>query len=158
MRAITFQAKEVLDNILKDGICYPIKQIRFENAPKTYKRLIDDYNTKKGTSNESLFYVWVKVFRDSDICINKDYIIRCNAMTNIPDNSICLLLEIPDDLVLITSFYNYTDEMYAEEFPEELESIWDSIYDLEHSSYEQQGIIPYITKDMIIDTEIIKIE
>lgn len=152
MRVLTFQSREVLDTILEKGICYPIKNIRFPNAPKTYQRLIDDYNKKKNTDIEALFYVWVKVFDDREINIDEDHIQRCNEMTGIADGSVCMLLDVPDDLLLTTSFYNYTDEMYAEEFPDELDSIWDSIYDLEKSSYEQQGVIPYITKDMIIDT------
>lgn len=156
MKVITFQSKEVLDNILENGICFPNNNIRFPNALKTYQRLIDDYNKKKNMDISTLFYVWVRVFEDNKLDLDDGHIRRCNEMTRIPDGSVGLLLDVPDHLVLITSFYNYTDEMYAEEFPDELDSMWDSIYDLEKSSYEQQGVIPYITKDMIIDSIIIE--
>lgn len=157
MKVITFQSKEVLDQILNIGVCYPIENIRFPNAPKTYQRLINDYNKKKHFNCKSLFYVWVKVFEDEELTIDDKHINRCNEMTNLPDDEcVCLLLDvIPDNIVLVTSFYNYVDEMYAEEFPDELESIWDSIYNLEDGNHEQQGVIPYISKDMIIDSKIV---
>lgn len=58
-----------------------------------------------------------------------------------------LVLDVPDKLCLETDFYNFTDEIFASQFPDELESIWDSIY--EDRDSEKQVIFPYIDPEWI---------
>ena len=48
---------------------------------------------------------------------------------NFTSESKVLVLEIPDELCLETDFYNFSDEIFAYQYPDELESYWDSIYD-----------------------------
>lgn len=59
-----------------------------------------------------------------------------------------LILEAPYELCLETDFYNFTDEIFADIYPNELESCWSSIYDKRDA--EKQVIFPYIDPSMII--------
>ena len=72
---------------------------------------------------------------------------------NFTSESKVLVLEIPDELCLETDFYNFSDEIFAYQYPDELESYWDSIYDDRDS--EKQVIFPYIDPKWIIQ-EILK--
>lgn len=152
VRLLTFQSKKVLEEVNKYEISYPLKESRFQNAPKTYEHLIKDYNQMKNKNVDKLFFGWVKVLEEvEELTFSEEILARCTEMTKPPSDEevVILLLEVPEDIVLVTNFYNYSDEMYSEEFPKALSSVWDSIYDLD--TIEQQGVIPYITKDMIID-------
>ena len=64
------------------------------------------------------------------------------------DDSKIYVLDIPSELCLETDFYNFADEIYAYQYPNEMESIWNSIYEKRNS--ERQVIFPYIEPSMIV--------
>ena len=58
------------------------------------------------------------------------------------------ILEVPDELCLETDFYNFSDEIYANNYPDELDSCWESIYEDRES--ERQVIFLYIDPNMVL--------
>ena len=140
MKVLTLQSKE----LNTQGRIYsdPSKCNHPDILP-VYQRLFNDYNHKKSTDYKSFFWGFSKL-QTNDL----DYAIRraCDMIGNRCGR--VLVLEIPDELCLETDFYNFCDEIYAYRWPDELSSIWESIY--ENRDAERQVIFPYIDPSMII--------
>ena len=120
-----------------------ISKCRLPDAIDVYKRLFDDYNKKNNTNYESFFWGFSNLLTDNfDMAIK-----RAREMIGKYDGR-ALVLDIPDELCLETDFYNFSAEIFAHKYPDELESYWDSIYDKRNS--EKQVIFPYIDPEMII--------
>ena len=112
-------------------------------ASVVYQRLFNDYNYKKSTDYNSFFWGFSELRTD-----NLDYaILRACDMIGTYRGKV-LILEILDDLCLETDFYNFCDEIFAYNYPDELNSVWESIY--ENRDSEKQVIFPYIDPEMII--------
>lgn len=95
-----------------------------------------------------------KVYADKDRCnyqealpIYRRLFDDYNRMKETDDSKI-YVLDIPSELCLETDFYNFADEIYAYQYPNEMESIWNSIYEKRNS--ERQVIFPYIEPSMIV--------
>lgn len=122
----------------------------YSNALPVYKRLFSDYNKKFNTHYESFFWGF------SELLVNNlnDAVKRASEMIgfNFLNENITekvYLLKVPRDICLETDFYNFSDEIFSSEFPDELKSNWESIYTDRIS--ERQVIFPYIDESMIIN-------
>ncbi len=117
----------------------------YQEALPIYRRLFDDYNRMKETDYSSFFWGFSKLkTKDMDKAIER----ACHMIGKETDDSKIYVLDIPSELCLETDFYNFADEIYAYQYPNEMESIWNSIYEKRNS--EWQVIFPYIEPSMIV--------
>ncbi|MCR0531744.1 JAB domain-containing protein [[Clostridium] innocuum] len=117
----------------------------YQEALPVYRRLFDDYNRMKETNYPSFFWGFSKL-KTKDM---NEAIERASEMIGEEiGNSKIYVLDIPSELCLETDFYNFTDEIYAYQYPNEMESVWNSIYEKRNS--ERQVIFPYIEPSMIV--------
>ena len=140
MKVLTIQCMDL--NIETKVYANPLK-CNHPNALEVYQRLFNDYNQKKSTNYNSFFWGFSKLLTN-----NLDEAIKRACEMIGTYHGKVFVLEIPDELCLETDFYNFSDEIYAYEFPNELESIWESIY--EERNAERQVIFPYIESNIII--------
>ena len=113
------------------------------NALEVYKRLFNDYNQKHNTDYNSFFWGFSELLTDDlEEAVDR----ACEMIGNYQGQ--VFVLEVPDELCLETDFYNFSDEIYAHMYPDELESMWNSIY--EKRENERQVIFPYIDPNMIV--------
>lgn len=147
MKILTIQSDEFYLETLKNDIIYPdSSRCNHENAKEVYKHLFDDYNQKKSTSYHSFFWGFSKLLANN----LEQAIERACEMIGL-DSGKVFILDIPkeyEEICLETDFYNFSDEIYAYMYPNELESIWESIYEERNS--EKQVIIPYIKSSWIV--------
>ena len=142
MKVLTIQSLELDAN----KRVYPdISKCNHPDALEVYKRLFNDYNQKKGANYSAFFWGFSKLLTD-DL---DEAIERAREMTGTYDGKI-IILDVPDELCLETDFYNFSDEIFAYNYPDELDSYWKSIY--EERNAERQVIFPYIDPTMIIKT------
>lgn len=144
IKVLTIQSEE----LKLRGRVYPNGNCNHSHALPIYKRLFDDYNKLKNTSYDNFFWAFSDLLTD-----NLSYAVNRSAEMigmYISDESTenVLILEVPDDICLATDFYNFSDEIFAYEFPNELESNWENIYSERKS--EKQIIFPYIDESMLI--------
>lgn len=117
----------------------------YQEALPVYRRLFDDYNRMKETNYPSFFWGFSKL-KTKDM---NEAIERASEMIGEEiGNSKIYVLDIPSELCLETDFYNFADEIYAYQYPNEMESVWNSIYEKRNS--ERQVIFPYIEPSMIV--------
>lgn len=142
MKVLTIQSEE----LIVDGITYanPSK-CNHPNAIEVYKRLFKDYNDKHSANYKSFFWGFSELLTEN---LN-EAVERASEMIGINHGKV-MILDVPDELCLETDFYNFSDEIFAYNYPEELDSCWDSIY--EKRNAEKQVIFPYITPEMILKT------
>lgn len=144
MRVLTIQSKnlEIYRREYANGEC------NHENALPVYHKLFEDYNMKHKTNYNAFFWGFSKLLtNDLNEAVN-----NASGMIGVPEDKRAsknvLILEVPDKICLETDFYNFTDEIYANEYPDELSSIWNSIYMKRES--ERQVIFPYIDESMVL--------
>lgn len=139
MRILTIQSMELNTDtrVYADN-----SKCNHPNALEVYKRLFDDYNRKNKTDYKSFFWGFSKLMTD-DL---DEAISRAREMIGAHNGKV-LVLNIPNELCLETDFYNFADEIFAHMHPDELESIWESVYEERES--ERQVIFPYIEPTMI---------
>jgi hypothetical protein len=125
---------------------YPNNSCNYKHALPVYNRLFKDYNDKFKTNYKSFFWGFSKLCADNDL----EYAIyRALEMLQTDlDNKQILILDVPDDICLETDFYNFSDEIFAYENPQELASNWDKIYEKRESG--RQVIFPFIKKEWLI--------
>lgn len=140
MRVLTIQSMDLdtSSRVYADG-----SKCNHTNALEVYKRLFNDYNQKKNTNYNSFFWGFTELLTD-DL---EEAVDRACEMIRVYDGKV-MVLDVPDELCLETDFYNFSDEIYAHMYPDELESMWDNIY--EERDSERQVIFPYIDPDMIL--------
>jgi hypothetical protein len=143
MKVLTIQSLEL--SINAKTYADPTK-CNHPNALEVYQRLFNDYNQKKKTNYNSFFWGFSKLLTDN----LEDAIERACGMIGMDFTKEwkVLVLDIPDELCLETDFYNFSDEIYAHQYPDELESYWDYIYEKRES--ERQVIFPYIDPKWIV--------
>lgn len=144
MRVLTIQSKtlEITSRAYADQT-----KCNHPNALAVYQRLFDDYNRQKGTDYKSFFWGFSKLLTDDlDAQIK-----RAREMIGATGSTKVLILEVPSEICLETDFYNFSDEIYAAQFSDELESMWETIYQKRNA--ERQVIFPYIDKTMILKEE-----
>ena len=81
-----------------------------------YKRLFSDYNRIKGTEYEGFFWGFSELLTD-----DLDYAVECASAAIGTYEGKVYVLDIPDELCLETDFYNFSNEIYANSYPEELD-------------------------------------
>ena len=134
MKVLTIQS---LDLELTGRVFADASRCNHEHALDVYKRLFADYNNLHQTSFKSFFWGFSDLLTDDfDMAVKR----ACEMIGTYQGK--VLVLEVPDLICLETDFYNFSDEIFAHLYPEELESIWDSIY--EKRNAEKQVIFPYI--------------
>ena len=144
MRILTMQSSNL--DLTKDITYADPKLCNFSDNKVVYELLFKDYNNKHNTSYEGFFWGFSELLEDN----LEDEISRAKEMCGHYNNNIILILEVPDELVLETDFYNFVDEICAiTGIDTSIESIWESIYDL-RPNREKQVIFPYIKKEWII--------
>ena len=145
MKILTIQSEnlQINDREYANGSC------NYKHALPIYHRLFDDYNKKYQTNYTAFFWGFSKLLTNNlDEAVKRaSEMIGLFELEKVTEN--VLILEVPDEICLETDFYNFTDEIYAYEHPDELQSIWNSIYDKRDS--ERQIIFPYIDKSMILE-------
>jgi hypothetical protein len=143
MKVLTIQSSEL--SINTKTYADPTK-CNHPNAIEVYKRLFNDYNQKKNTNYHSFFWGFSKLLTDNlDDAIERAFeMIGMDFTTEWK----VLVLDVSDELCLETDFYNFSDEIYAHQYPDELESCWDYIYEERES--ERQVIFPYIDPAWIV--------
>lgn len=143
MRVLTIQSSKL--NANAKVYADPTK-CNHPNALEVYKRLFNDYNQKKNVNYSSFFWGFSKLLTDNlDDAIER----ACDMIgTDFTSEWKVLVLDVPDELCLETDFYNFSDEIFAYQYPNELESIWESIYEQRES--ERQVIFPYIEPTWIV--------
>lgn len=150
MKILTIQSEHLQIN----GREYANGSCNYEHALPIYHKLFDDYNQKYHTNYPSFFWGFSKLLTN-----NLDEAVkRASEMIGLfqleKATQYVLILEVPDEICLETDFYNFTDEIYAYEHPDELQSIWNNIYEKRES--ERQIIFPYIDESMILEVHKLK--
>ena len=140
MKVLTIQSVD-LDTSAR--VYADVSKCNHTNVLEVYKRLFNDYNQKHNTDYNSFFWGFTELMTD-DL---EEAVDRACEMIGSYQGQV-FVLEVPDELCLETDFYNFSDEIYAHMYPDELESIWDSIYEKRDS--ERQVIFPYIDQNMIM--------
>ena len=154
MKMITIQKEFIKDNIL-----YPVNLLskNQQQSPNCYKRLFEDFYNKTNIKINKAIWCYSQLFKDEEICLNDKHINRAFEMGTI-NNPYAYLLNVPNDFCLQTSFYDWVDQIFKEEFPNDEPNYnpkWDNIYYLENIN-EIQCIIPFIKKEWILDIKILK--
>lgn len=144
MKILTIQS----DNVdITQRVYADLSKCNHATVLPVYQRLFSDYNGKYHTDYSAFFWGFTNLLTD-DL---KSAAIRAFEMIGErPMSDKVFILEVPDAICLETDFYNYSDEIYAYEFPNELDSCWESIY--EDRNAERQVIFPYIDPDMILES------
>lgn len=148
MKVLTIQSKNLDLTFKNTDKVFPNGKCNFPHARPVYERLFDEYNKRKDTAYNGFFWAFSNLLTDD----GDEQIKRAREMIGmeIRKDTKALILDIPDELCLATDFYNFADEIYAHEFPNELKSIWNSIFDVRENS-ETQVIFPYISKEMVVE-------
>lgn len=148
MKVLTIQDETL---VISERV-WPVRsKCNYTHALPAYHRLFDDYNRKKGTEYDAFFWAFSNL-RTSNLT---DAIKRACEMCGKKQGKV-YILEVPDELCLETDFYNFSDEIYAMQYPNEINSLWDSIY--EKRDAERQVIIPYIDEHWVLLELVLKIE
>ena len=143
MKVLSIQSSALIIS----GRAYPDKsRCNHPHALPVYQRLFGDYNEKKGTSYESFFWGFSEL-RTNDLDVATTRALEMIGMLD-AENCKVLILDVPDEICLETDFYNFSDEIFAYQYPDELQSHWDCIYDNRNS--EKQIIFPYIEESWVI--------
>ena len=140
MKVLTIQS---MDLDTSSRVYADASKCNHNNALEVYKRLFNDYNQKHNTDYNSFFWGFSELLTDDlEEAVDR----ACEMIGNYQGQ--VFVLEVPDELCLETDFYNFSDEIYAHMYPDELESMWNSIY--EKRENERQVIFPYIDPNMIV--------
>lgn len=116
MKILTFQHKDVLDEINAKGV-YLAKRNSFyrRNTPKCYDFVFNSIKTKEPGSTQPIFG-WHSVFDNEEIDVNSKTIKRCLEMTYLDENDYLLFeLNIDEDKVSLQDFYTFVDARCEEE-------------------------------------------
>lgn len=141
MKILTLQSEDL--SIEKRTFADP-ERCSHRDALPVYRRLFDDYNCRFNTDYPSFFWGFSELLTDDLSTAVKR---ACEMTGQCERKGQVLILDVPDALCLETDYYNFSDEIFAFQYPKELESCWKSIYEKRHS--EKQVIFPYIDPEMI---------
>lgn len=145
LRVITIQSCKLKVN----GREYPKDICNYSNALPVYNRLFGDYNKKFGTSYNHFFWGFSELLKKdlkSEVKRGAEMIGYSSLDKDVKEK--VFILEVPKSICLETNFYCFSDEIFAYEFPDELESKWETIY-MPYENVEKQVIFPFIEENMI---------
>lgn len=116
MKVITFQHKNVLNDIEREGKYISTIDSEFKrNTPLCYQIVFDSIKEKDIEATSPIFG-WVNVWGDNDLTVNEKTIKRCMNMTQFEcEDYVILELEISKDRVSLQNFYNFVDARCEEE-------------------------------------------
>ena len=101
-------------------------------------------------------FAWKQVYKDKSLHVNQ--LSRMLEMTPLPKGSVILELEVPNDIPLLTNFYEWVGRLEEEsgdiEVAEDRVQIWSGILDVS-TCYEIQAVLPYIKEDWIIGSHLV---
>ena len=148
MKALTIQSENLDLTFKNTDKVFPNGKCNYPHAKPVYEKLFKEYNERKDTEYNEFFWAFSNLLTDD----KHEAIKRAREMIGMENdkNNKILILDVPDNLCLATDFYNFADEIYAHEFPNELKSVWNSIFDVRENS-ETQIIFPHISKDMVVE-------
>lgn len=146
MLLLTVQSKEVIDEIYKNGVYYADinKSYYYKKTPNCYKELMNRI------SGNCPIFTWYKL-EGKQVGIDEEFI-KAGGMKAV-NEGVWLLLDVPDNQVLLTDFYEYTDMMFLEtEGPDDFKDLptWEAVFNYVDKSYDIQAIIPCIKKEWIV--------
>lgn len=144
MRLITIQSTEVYEAVKTKGIVWADNSIiskKSKHIIRAYKRLTE--YARKHKSKEFKKYPFWSSFNKTGV-------------TNFGEGKIKLILEVPDELSLLTYYQEWVEYLDYCEY-DSSEELWnrylDRFIDIEDKSRPIQAIIPYIKLGWIVDTE-----
>ena len=144
MYLITFQHPSVWEEIQEKGlyICNHIGG-HHEQHPISYGELAT--HVWVGIP----IFAWMQVYKNKPLSLLQ--VERMLEMTSMPDNYLILELEVPDNIPLLTNFYDWSDLLFDEEegFSGDRKTLWNNILDVNEQSVEIQVILPYLRKSWV---------
>lgn len=159
VKVMTFQHKEVWDEILSNGEYRCVKKSNYQKAtPECYKRIADtlDVKCKEGTIP---IFGWSQLNISETKCgldLDKDYIYYAQNKTGFPSNSYYgAILEVPLSYLAFQDFYNFVDCRCEEEgldtfmFDPWNGTIITYPYPKAHKERDIQCIMPVIKKEWL---------
>lgn len=141
MKVYTIQSKDLT---ISERVFPDPSRCNHPNAKECYKRLFADYNKKFGTNYSGFFWGFSRLLVEPNL---NDVLHRMTEMCCSCKGRMFYVLDVPDELVLQTDFYNFSDEIYASECPGEFKHSWEDIY--KDRGQEMQCIFPYLEKSWI---------
>lgn len=162
MYVVTLQNSVMLDRLFEGGdLVYPLPFLNRFNWNRKEMKARDiyfkKYNEFHKTDYKNFFWVFTNIIGDEgrplDITrINKELLELMCSKIGINENAYSdyyyVLLEVPDDIVLETDFYDYSDSIYDIE----LYPFTDELFNINKEKRDTQGILPYIKQDWIVTT------
>lgn len=165
MKIWSVQSKELIDLLQHQSILYADpERCNHSNAKPAYDRLFQVYNSLHNTDYVDFFWGLSELFMGNESLEKIKYSIL-EKIGGEQQSCRMIVLNIPDELILETDFYNFTDYIYAvTESDEEVcdvfsfetndassirEMLWESAFSKRVS--EKQVIFPYIKKEYIKD-------
>lgn len=165
MKLISIQSKEVLDKVMSDGVCYPdiTKADKYLVCSQPYNDYIRKFNDEiiKSSKSESKSNVETVVWGFSHIqgeelsLENPNALKRAMEMIGITDkrisdnDKVIMELEVPDDKVLKTNFYTYTDAIFTCREENGLYYNKEKLFEV-NDDLDTQGIFLSIRKEYLI--------
>lgn len=150
MRLLTSQHINVWNKIIEDGIyqCTISSNTR-ERTINSYNKMANAVKEKTGIEVLSPIWCWFRVDDKYINTIKETNLKRCDGMTGV--NEIVMLLEVPDEIPLLSDFYEWVDVMYQELTPNDPLGVkFEDIFDI-REDVSIQACIPYIKKEYIIE-------
>ena len=162
MKLLTAQSLDVLSIIEEDEIYYANnnKSLYYSRTPECYKSL-----SNKIDGNTPIF-AWNRIIGAE---LDFSRITREKAESMAVTNECWIILDVPDSYVVLTDFYDYADNIWAEEHGEEatVEEFgcklnYDDAFIVEltekYDDRDIQAILPFIKKEWIVEVFIDKKE
>lgn len=150
MYLITIQHENVLKELRSDGQYYCKHHGSFSKQyPVSYGELATMLWV------DIPIFAWKQVYPES---LHISQLPRMLEMTPLPKGSVILELEVPDDIPLLTNFYEWVSRLEEEsgeiEFVADRALIWEGILDVSNCC-EIQAVLPYIKKDWVIGSHLV---
>ena len=162
MKIVSIQNKNL--EFDKDGVCYHNGACNYSENKEAYDKMFQEYNQRNCTKYNNLFWGFSKLL-ERDYTNGYEYIPielskrvfaaiynKLGLFYEECDNSDAAfyLMDIPDELILESDFYNFTDYIYMTRgFEPDFKVLWETIFSDRDET--KQVVFPYIKKEWIIE-------
>ncbi|MFW5962559.1 MAG: hypothetical protein ACOCQR_02985 [bacterium] len=154
MRLITFQKFKAWEKVQKEGIykCYFNSEYR-QKLTSIYKKMTRLVQEKTDEDVFTPIWCWRRIDDTYVSSFKSVDLERCQGMTKLDD--IAILLEVPDNLAVLTDFYRWVDVMYFTEYPDapdlycSHEELWANMFNI-RKEQSIQACIPFIAKEHVL--------
>lgn len=145
-KLITIQHKNVIGELrASDFYECKAKSEYHKRTPQSYQFLA----SKTNPACSIPIFTWEVVIPGTDLCASSDQLRRMNEMTGFPEDSVVLVLEVPDEHVLRTNFYEFVTMRCIEEgIDDESGFRNDFIFSISDGD-EVQSILPFIKYEWV---------